>query len=269
MTLPDIVVGRETTTVINTVELRETEDGEPKIRIRPGGSGRLELGSESVSERSGEHRDGADDGAWDIAFAPKWATVNLGGGAGENSDGDLKLYDNPDQESAKPRIHLSGGTGSTSDSTRVQIEGSSDGRIELGQPGQSDDLFRGRTIELTTRIDSPGALAAFFDDYFGRVDAELEERALLRLGKSNGRNGALFITAGDNDVNVITEGFLRLGAEEFPGEVVLKNAAGNVAGRIQGGDTGLVLTDPNGDPAIEIESDGTVLVQGQEVQPGE
>lgn len=55
----------------------------------------------------------------DLAFYPKWASLTLGGGAGSNSDGDIKLQDRDDEN----RIHLTGGKGGDFGSTRVQVDG--------------------------------------------------------------------------------------------------------------------------------------------------
>lgn len=86
-----------------------------------GDDGRVDLGEKSTA--TGEDRE------WDIRLFPRFATAHLGGGAGENSDGDLKLSD----READERVHLDAGGGGPSDpsTTRAYLDGTA-ATFELG-----------------------------------------------------------------------------------------------------------------------------------------
>lgn len=77
--------------------------------------------------------EGADP---DAILRPNWATLTLGGGDGDNSDGDIKLMD----RDGDPRIHIDGkGNGPKNpDTTQVFIDGRG-GKIELGKGTKLDD----------------------------------------------------------------------------------------------------------------------------------
>ncbi len=77
--------------------------------------------------------EGADP---DAILRPNWATLTLGGGDGDNSDGDIKLMD----RDGDPRIHIDGkGNGPKNpDTTQVFIDGRG-GKIELGKGSKLDD----------------------------------------------------------------------------------------------------------------------------------
>lgn len=67
----------------------------------------------------------------DIRLSPNSAAIALGGGDGDYSDGDLRLFERPDGEDSQPRIHFTAGPGSTDSKTRIRGDGR-DGSLALG-----------------------------------------------------------------------------------------------------------------------------------------
>lgn len=75
----------------------------------------------------------------DLRFLPNWASLHLGGGGGDNSDGDLLLHERPDDDGNGPvRVHMTGGRGGQRSSTRLFFDGRH-GAIELGRDGEDLD----------------------------------------------------------------------------------------------------------------------------------
>jgi hypothetical protein len=85
-----------------------------------------------------------DQGA-DLRFLPNWASLHLGGGGGEYSDGDLLLHERPDEGDGSVRIHLTGGRGGQRGSTRLFFDGHN-GSVEIGREGSDFTRDQGSLV---------------------------------------------------------------------------------------------------------------------------
>lgn len=91
-------------------------------------TGNLELGAEGLEYGEGNEYS-------DIKLAPNSASLRLGGGGGDYSEGDLRLTD----KDGDVRIHASAGGGSFDDqTTRVLVRGDN-GELYLGAKGLNDE----------------------------------------------------------------------------------------------------------------------------------
>lgn len=84
--------------------------------------------------------EGADP---DATLRPKWASLTLGGGAGSNSDGDIKLKD----RDGNTRVHFDGKGNGPADpeTTQVFVDGRG-GKIELGKGPTLDEGDDGNAL---------------------------------------------------------------------------------------------------------------------------
>jgi hypothetical protein len=182
----------------------------------------------------------------------------------EDTSGSVELHDDrPDEGSG--RVVVSAGTAEEHvDGATIDPE-----RIDLGEH-DSDGPFSRRPLSLTTDASTTRAGGfVFFDDYFDQVPLEagdLEEMVGFQLGNTESR-GLFLMPVGSEGLNSIAGEYMSLGAQDFHGEIGLRNADGNPAGRVRADDSGLVLTDPDGNPALRIASDGAVHVTDGAVQP--
>lgn len=87
--------------------------------------------------------------ASDIILWPKWATIDLGGGDGSNSDGDIKLKD----QDGKPRVHFDAGGGGPKDSgsNRIYLDGSTSRAVFSAQDGTDRVSLDGQTGQIGVR----------------------------------------------------------------------------------------------------------------------
>lgn len=201
--------------------------------------------------------------ATDIALRPNWASAVLGGGAGNNSDGDVVMK----EQSGEERIHLdAGGGGPVSGSTdlyatgrelptprgpdprgkhAVTIEGGR-GQLTLGDDGADGELnlfgSRGDSrgpIETVTAYGSDGSL------YLGGGGGY--ERQQIGVNGTVGVVNARWQTACELDASDAT---LSLGTEGYRG-----SSSGAVSGAIE-------VNHESGETTAEVRGDAGSVVAG-------
>jgi hypothetical protein len=96
----------------------------------------------------------AEDEPADILLWPKWATIDLGGGGGSNSDGDIKLK----TKDGAPRVHFDAGGGGPKNpaANRIYLDGSTSSATFSDGGGTSRARIDGQagTLELLARDDA-------------------------------------------------------------------------------------------------------------------
>lgn len=196
--------------------------------------------------------EGADP---DATLRPRWASLTLGGGAGSNSDGDIKLRD----RDGNTRVHFDGKGNGPADpeNTQVFVDGRG-GKIELGKgptldededtnalgeieiwgnysgdnPGQADIRMRGASPAGDARIE-------FWQD---NSEALWIEPGFINMNRGS-LGGADTVSAGEGsftDTNTVT---LEAGAAISPpgddtwtyeaGEITVLGEAGTEADQVE------------------------------------
>lgn len=163
----------------------------------------------------------------DIKLTPNWATLTLGGGGGEKSDGDIKLLDRPDEDGdSTVRVHLSGGQGGHFDGTRVRVDGPSGG-AKFGATSVADPDIELRSRDGLLRLGGGAGSPEEELRSFGEIRLEegtQDPRVFITAdgeeptGEQHGLKSTVFVTGGSGDGEVIP------GEEGNSGEIRLKRA---------------------------------------------
>lgn len=168
------------------------------IFLKQHGIEAITTNEESLAVTTGKGRDP------DIKLSPNSAGLTLGGGGGDYSDGDIRLMDRPDGGGSEPRIHLTGGTGSTDAGTRVRIDGT-EGTARLGAESADDpdiELLPG-TADIELGGGSSGDSSS--DGGLKLFDGDGRQRVFVESGGSAPRQGtrsenAVYLSAGASGV---------------------------------------------------------------------
>lgn len=136
----------------------------------------------------------------DVRLSPNSATLKLGGGAGDYSDGDIRLMDRPDGGGSKPRIHLTGGKGSTDSGTRIRFDGS-DGTAKLGAESADDPDIQLLPTKADIQLGGGSGGDSVSDGGIKLLDGDGRQRVFVESGGSAPRQGdraenAVYLTAG-------------------------------------------------------------------------
>jgi len=168
-----------------------------------------------VGELHGTTRRDHDDGA-DLRFLPNWASLHLGGGGGDNSDGDILLHERPDEGDGSVRVHLSGGRGGQRDSTRLFFDGRN-GAIELGRDGSDHDAIPRDQGSLVV-YDSEGDPTVHLKGGAGDPPKDEYDEAGVQVGP--GSAVRLAGGLGDDEPGIVANGSLPIGGGEPGGDEV-------------------------------------------------
>ena len=265
------------------------QDGAQRIQLIAGGGGPA---SAALSNRifldgsDGELRLGAssnDEDGFDVRFLPKWAVMRLGGGDGENSDGDIVMADRENTE----RIHVdAGGGGPTSGEPRVYVAG---GDLD---PQDARDATRDHPV---TVLGSGGLVNLGGDGEDGRLDLgpgtydtiTLDGgSARLSLGgapqRATGMSGSVTLY-NEHEVGTVevegADGLIRVGSQGYrgtdqgaqSGAVEVVHESGETTAELRGDQGGVVaggagesgsmmVKNADGEPVGLLEADGDELV---------
>jgi len=227
MSRPDILIGESENKVVGKVAI---------------GTDR-----EAVQNSLADGRAAADNGRWDIQFAPEWATINLGGGDGHHSDGDLQLYNNPDSGEARPLVHLSAGEGQNKYS-RVSINGKT-ADVDVGSQGQTGSIsVFDRRSGLVCEVESDDAHGGLVRAH-GRSQSSVALRGTERAVE--------FTPAVDRQDPTGTTYVLEYGSQGI--RLGDKDAANGPSLVLGADDSKVTVENDDGDPVFQIDTDDETI----------
>lgn len=176
-----------------------------------------------------------EDRTPDIRLSPNSASLRLGGGDGDFSDGDVRLMDRPDDGESEPRIHLTGGRGSTHDGTRVRVNGDQ-GFVKLGVPSveNPDVELLSDDAELRLGGGGDGAASGEANLYDGvdnlRVNVDARESAVRLFGYGDLEGETVRIEGSAGDLEDTNAGAIGLSDVHGTETVSVQSARNDVFG---------------------------------------
>lgn len=198
----------------------------------------------------------------DIKLSPNWATLTLGGGGGENSDGDIKLMDRPDSDGgSQVRVHLSGGSGDHFDGTRVHVDGPS-GSAKFGATGVEDEQpdIELRAADGQIRLGGGAGQPEGDGRSTGNIRLDQEEgnpRVVVEaegVGPSTPAQNTVYVTGGYGDHGDHGEIYLKgIGDELLDAPVYLDSGSAHVRLGSRSSESGsLTMVKRNSAPMIRL-----------------
>jgi hypothetical protein len=218
MAKPDIFLGESETTVVERLEIGVDREKSPDIQLKP-----------------------------------EVANIHLGGGGGNNSEGDVTLFDNNDN--SRVQITAGGGKRADPDTTRVFVDGKM-ATLTLGSHRREGSLQKG-----TIRLRSESGLT-------GR-GAEMDGNGNLSLGGGGGGGVIELLRPKRNEYGDL-DGFpsitldaddatATVGGANADGVVNLQNSDGAVTAEVRG-DVGQIVTGGQG-------TAGSILLKNDQAKP--
>ncbi|MEF8813000.1 MAG: hypothetical protein V5A55_04180 [Halovenus sp.] len=214
------------------------------IFLKQDGIEAVTTNEESLGVTTGENKDP------DILLSPNSASLTLGGGDGDYSDGDIRLMDRPDNGESKPRIHLTGGSGDTDSGTRIRIDGSN-GTAKLGAESADDPDIELVPSKADIELGGGSGGDSASDGGLKLFDSDQRQRVFIESGglaprQGDGEDNAVYLTAGGS-------GFPRPdGTEGDAGQLFLSQVGDDFA-----------------DATVSLDGGAAQLTLGSDVESGD